>query len=151
MGIEEQYQLYTERFWYRNWMEIYSFLSKLSDDLSEEMKKNSDSYYTFIGVQKILTFVDTLTGFGMADSFEYELEELECVFNSKNLKYRHFLRCRHIHNVVRKELLEHVNPQLEFDSTARFEIIQLHLLVQIMLQFPRMWGDPWTPDWKRKK
>lgn len=56
-----------------------------------------------------------------------------------------------MHNCMQKELLENINAQLELDPTVEYNKKSFYLFLLGILEFPRMWGDPWTPDWKRKK
>ena len=151
MNIEKDFLSYSENLWLKYWLRTHKYLTILSNELVEKLEANSPNSYTFEDVKNILFEIDSLAGFEITDSFEYESKELESMFNSNNLRYKYFLRCRHIHNVVQKELLENTNPQVESDSTAVFQNKHLHILVQIMLQSPRMWGDPWSPDWESKK
>ena len=144
--LHQEFQICAETFWLRNWLRAHKYLTWLSKELLGKLEANSLNSYTFFDVKNILFLIELLVGFRMDDSFEYELKHLQQVFHSKNWNYRYFLHCRHIHNVVQKELLENINPQLESDSTAEFKNKHLYLLVQIMFQFPPMWRDPWSPD-----
>ena len=56
-----------------------------------------------------------------------------------------------MHNCMQKELLENINAQLELDPTVEYNKKSFYLFLLGILEFPPMWGDPWTPDWKRKK
>ena len=151
MDIEKEFLSYSENLWLRYWLRTHEYLNKLYKDVLERLEANSADFYTFGDVRVILFEIDSLAGFRITDSFEYELKHLEFMFNSNNLRFRYFLRCRHVHNLVRKELLENVDPQMESHSTAKYKNRNLYTLILVMFQFPRMWGDPWSPDWESKK